>query len=169
MTGRGLLRPVIGLALIVVILQVSCGQSVETDSKMTYDVAAKKLRALVEGGLAAGLDGKAAPTAEPVSSEVCTNSEGVSTSDLQPYYEREFSIEVLGENPDAFVLRAGRFLAQAGLKITADDDPGVTRRFATNEEFGLEVFVSRVSGRVLIGGTGPCVKAPSPNSRYGSR
>lgn len=104
------------------------------------------------------------PTERVSGTDFCGDPVTGPKNGIQPTLVYRVPISALGEEPNSFVIRAEKVWNDKGLEIEKDETEEVISRFATKPGYGLEVFVNYSNQEAVIGGTGPCVDDPNPNS-----
>ena len=126
-----------------------------------YESASNELESLIDDALAAGFAGRELPPKQPITQEPCLDELGFVDETVQPSYRYRFPLEMLGEDPDRLVYEVEKLWRSRGYKVIPSDDPGIIKRFATGNNFNLQVFVNHGTGMALVSGNGPCVDPPS--------
>ncbi|MGH8908163.1 MAG: hypothetical protein ACRD0K_17040 [Egibacteraceae bacterium] len=160
-----------GLLAVALVLLAGCGlifdRIYDREPSMTYEEARRRIVGLVEDSLAAGLQGKPPPRVEPLFRDdpSCVDAWGAPvTGEVQPGLEYNFPLDHLGEDPEAFVAAAEGLWRGRGFTVSPYDAADVPTVFAVVDGgFRLQVFVNHNTDMAYVGGTGPCVKSPSPS------
>lgn len=111
--------------------------------------------ALVEDGLAAGLEGRQYSEGVDPYPELCIDSR---PDKYYPHYVHHFPASVLGDDPDGFVQRVEEYWASQRVKLEPiGQGPDTSGSYgSTRSGARLRVFVNQRTGMVLVAGSGAC-------------
>ncbi len=124
---------------------------------MTYEEAASEMRRLVDQGLMKGLRQQEQLPKSELYDLGCDEPDHI-----YPAYDYHFPLDLVGPDPDSFVVRVENYWKSEGFQLDqVDADPGINDTYATSPSgFNLHVFVNRNTGMALVEGSGPCVQTP---------
>lgn len=145
------------LVLVTSVALAACGMN----RGLTEAETTARLKVLVDGGLAAGLEPQQLAIESHEETDACERSI-FSNDGISHVYGYQFPVELLAPAEDAFVDEVGRYWQSQGLLLDADrESDGIRSLFAYSKDgYNLQVMVSHRSGIALVEGSGPCIKGP---------
>ncbi|MGQ0678565.1 MAG: hypothetical protein ACT4OM_02715 [Actinomycetota bacterium] len=127
----------------------------------TFEQNADRLIMLVDTAFVTAMDGRPMPPNAQLDEGTCPGP-GFKDGEVEPRYEYRFPLSDLGEvDMDKFVSAVETAWRSEGIHVDRTDDNALeVQSYGGGEGFKLEVFVSKNTGQVIIGGNGPCTQPP---------
>ncbi|MGQ0678266.1 MAG: hypothetical protein ACT4OM_01165 [Actinomycetota bacterium] len=129
--------------------------------RRTFEQNADRLIMLVDSAFVAAMDGRPLPPKAELFPGTCPGP-GFKDGEVEPSYEYRFPLSDLGAvDMDKFVSAVEAVWRSEGIRVDRTDDNSVrVQSYGGGEGFKLEVFLSKNTGQVIIGGNGPCTQPP---------
>jgi hypothetical protein len=122
--------------------------------------ANRELARLLEPALEAGLRGAQHDPERLSGTDACSNPLTGPRQGVRPGVEYRIPIEVLGSEPERFVIEAEKVWREMGLETRADETESNLTRLATKPGYSLSASVNFANKEALLIGSGPCVDDP---------